>query len=97
LFPSAWHQSVVIPIPKPGKDTENPNNYRPIALTSCLSKTLERIINNRLMWCLEKISYCLPFKMVSGKNKNTIDHLVRFESYLKEAAVKNLHTVAIFF
>jgi len=35
--------------------------------------------------------------MVSGKNKNTIDHLVRFESYLKEAAVKNLHTVAIFF
>ena len=54
LFPSTWHQSIVIPIAKRGKDTENPNNYRPIALTSCLSRTLECIINNGLMWYLEK-------------------------------------------
>jgi len=35
-FPPSWHISTVIPIPKPAKDASDPNNYRPIALTSCL-------------------------------------------------------------
>ena len=39
----------MIPIPKPGKDPTNPTNYRPIALTSCM----ERMINRRLVWYLE--------------------------------------------
>ena len=43
----------VIPIPKPGKDHSGPGNFRPIALTSCLCKTMERMINARLMWSLE--------------------------------------------
>ena len=44
-FPSSWKEALVIPIPKPGKDSSDPNNYRPIALTSCLCKTLERMVN----------------------------------------------------
>ena len=35
--------------------------------------------------------------MVSIKNRSTIDHLVPFVSLLREASIKNLHTVAIFF
>ena len=31
-FPTEWREATIIPIPKPGKDTTNPNNYRPIAL-----------------------------------------------------------------
>ena len=38
---------------KPGKDSVEPNNYITIALTSCLCKTLERMINKRLTWFLE--------------------------------------------
>ena len=40
------------PIPKPGKDDTDPSNYRPIVLTSCLYKTLEHMINTRLIWFL---------------------------------------------
>jgi hypothetical protein len=40
--------SVVISIPKPGKDPSNPSNYRPISLLSCISKVFERIILKRL-------------------------------------------------
>ena len=47
-FPDYWQYATIIPIPKPGKDPAEPNNYRPIALTSCLCKTLERMINKRL-------------------------------------------------
>ena len=49
-FPEDWTYATIIPIPKPGKDPAEPNNYRPIALTSCLCKTLERMINKRPTW-----------------------------------------------
>ena len=52
-FPASWRKAIVVPIPKPGKDHSDPNNYRPIALTSCLCKTMERMINNRFLWKLE--------------------------------------------
>ena len=45
VFPDSWRLATVIPIPKQGKDHAEPTNYRPIALTSCLCKTLERMIN----------------------------------------------------
>ena len=48
-FPSDWRKAIVIPIPKPGKDPTNPTNYRPIALTRCICKTMERMINRRLV------------------------------------------------
>ena len=52
--PACWKEATVIPIPKPGKDAKNPSNYRPISLTSCLCKTMERMINKRLVWFLGK-------------------------------------------
>ena len=44
-FPTSWKQATIIPIHKPEKDNTDPSNYRPIALISCLCKTLERMIN----------------------------------------------------
>ncbi|GBN23791.1 hypothetical protein AVEN_104399-1 [Araneus ventricosus] len=53
-YPSQWHEAIVNPILKPGKESSNRLNYRPIALTSCLCKTFERIVNARLVFELEK-------------------------------------------
>ena len=41
-FPESWREALIISIPKPGKDNFNPLNYRPIALTSCICKTVEK-------------------------------------------------------
>ena len=49
-FPPSWREAVVVPILKPGKDHLDPGIFRPIALTSCLCKTMERKINARLMF-----------------------------------------------
>ena len=38
---------------KPGKDNCEPSSYRHIALISCVCKTMEKIINARLVWFLE--------------------------------------------
>ncbi|GFU50733.1 probable RNA-directed DNA polymerase from transposon X-element [Trichonephila clavipes] len=50
VYPTQWQEAIVIPILKPGKDPKNPLSYRPIALTSCLCKTLERMVNARLVY-----------------------------------------------
>ena len=46
-FPTSWKQAHVFPIPKTG-DKSNPLNYRPIAITSIISKTMETIITKQL-------------------------------------------------
>ena len=61
-IPESWELSTVIPVPNPGKDHTEPTNYRPIALPSCLCKTLERIINTRLVWYLESNNLISPVK-----------------------------------
>ena len=46
IFPPSWKEATIVAIPKPGKDSSDPNNYRPIALTSCLCKMMEMMVNN---------------------------------------------------
>ena len=47
-FPSCWKFAHIQPVPKKG-DRSNPSNYRPIALTSCLSKAFESILNRKIL------------------------------------------------
>lgn len=58
--PQAWREAIMIPLLKSGKDSSNASNYRPISLTSCLCKTMERIINHRLQWYIESENILMP-------------------------------------
>ena len=49
-FPSIWKTSSIIPIHKMGKPLDSPASFRPISLTSCVSKLFERIILSRLLF-----------------------------------------------
>jgi Reverse transcriptase (RNA-dependent DNA polymerase) len=97
-FLSLWHEATVIPIPKPGKDHSDPTNYRPkIAVTSCLCKTFERIINNRLVRYLETNNVISELQSGFRKQRSTIDQHVRFETFIREAFVRQEHVVSLFF
>ncbi|KAM7289011.1 uncharacterized protein ISCGN_029148 [Ixodes scapularis] len=52
-LPEEWKHSSVVPIPKPGKDKGSITNYRPISLTSCTCKVMERMVLKRIEWFLE--------------------------------------------
>ena len=41
-FPQEWKEAFIVAIPKPNKDHTKPENYRPIALTSCVCKILKK-------------------------------------------------------
>ena len=58
-FPSCWKPTTIIPIHKPGKPTSSPSSFRPISLTSCISKLFERLILSRLTFHLQS-NHLLP-------------------------------------
>ena len=94
--PVVWREAIVIPIPKPNKDKINPINYRPIALTSCLCKVLERLVNNRLSWYLERNNIISPSQNGFRHRRNCIDHVVKLETHVREAFLNKYHIIAIF-
>lgn len=59
-LPSSWKTAFVIPIPKNTKSAHDVEHYRPIALTSCLAKIMERLVNRRLMEHLDNSRYLDP-------------------------------------
>ena len=95
-FLPSWREAVVIPIPKPDEDHSDPGNFRPVVLTSCLCKTVERMINARLMWSLESQGLLSKKQCDFRKSHYTLDHLVR-ETFIRNAFVKKEHVLTIFF
>lgn len=51
-LPVGWKEAIIIPIKKPGKNITNPDSYRPIALTSHVCKTMEKMITERITYYL---------------------------------------------
>lgn len=96
-FPDEWHLANLIPIPKPGKDPSNPANVRPIALTSCICKLMERMVVSRLNSYLESKNLLTPLQSGFRKGRSTYDHLVRLETWAREAFLNKHHLVAVFF
>lgn len=47
-FPSDWKIGKVIALPKPGKNHQLPNSYRPITLLPVIGKMFERIVLDRM-------------------------------------------------
>ena len=72
ILPDSWKEAIIIPIPKPGKDSTNPANYRCIALTSCICKTMERMVNDRLVWFLEKNKLIAAVESGFRKQRGTL-------------------------
>ena len=95
--PSDWRKAIAIPIPKPGNCPANPTSYRPIALTSCICKTVERMINRRLVWYLESHNLLTNVQCGFRSKRSTVDHLVRFEMFCRYAFIHNQPLVLVFF
>ena len=85
-FPFDWRKAIVIPIPKPGKDPTNATSYRPIDMTSCICKTMERMINRRLVWYLESHNLLTNVQCGFRSRRSTVDHIVRFETFFLQGS-----------
>ena len=96
-YPDSWTLSLIIPILKPGRDPLLPSNYRPIALTSCLGKIMERMVNSRLTWFLEHNNLLCEAQSGFRTNRSTTDNLVKLDSAIRQSLSRRHHFIAVFF
>ncbi|KAK2724151.1 hypothetical protein QYM36_000869 [Artemia franciscana] len=92
--PLLWKKAAIIPILKPQKDPTSPKSYRPIALTSCLCKLMERLIKKIVLPEIEKVVQ--PEQLGFLPQSSTIDCLVRLEYQIKQGFCLGKETLAVF-
>lgn len=96
-LPRQWKTATVLAFPKPGKPPSEPSSYRPIALSSCIGKLLEKIANGRLVRHLEANDLITPEQYGFRRNRGTVDALVRLQNHMQDSRRKGEHTICIFF
>ena len=74
--PSAWKTSTIIPLLKAGKPSSSPASYRPISLTSCVSKLFEKMILARLLFHLEANNILSPAQAGFRPGRSTVDQVL---------------------
>ena len=74
IYTSSWKYVLVQPVPKKG-ERSNPSNYRPIALTSTISKVFEILLNTHILRHLESHSLLSDHQYGFRKARSTGDIL----------------------
>jgi hypothetical protein len=85
-----------IPIHKTGKNPSDPLSYRPISLASNLNKIMEKMVNNRLQWYLERQTIIPIDQSGFRKNRNTMEQCIRLENDIQKPFVNKYITVGVF-
>ena len=97
LYPSEWKNDLLGPLHKSG-DKSDPNNFRGIAVSSCLGKLFNTLLRNRLeRKCSSQTQ--LSVEQISGKvGARTADHILVFHHILnKYVKNSNISVYACYF
>ena len=95
-IPKVWKNAVISPILKKGKSPDDLGSYRPISITSCLGKLMERMINFRLYWWLETSKSLSDNQAGFRSGFRTEDQLFRLSQRILDGFQKKHHTTAVF-
>jgi hypothetical protein len=90
IYIEEWSTFVVCPILKKNKDASDAKSYRPIALSSTITKTYERLIKNRLDWWLEHNKLLPKFQHGYRKGQSSLENLTRLTTDIQLSYSNNM-------
>lgn len=93
MFPSLWRLSIIIPLKKPDQPTTSPKSYRPISLTCTMCKVMEKMINKRLIWYLDKYNILSEDQSGFRRHRSTKDNLITLQTHISNALNKKQQTI----
>ena len=73
-FPSIWKQAYISTLHKKGSK-QDPANYRPLSITSCLGKVFTGTLNDRLMAFMIRKNIAHPFQGAFTRGRWGTDHI----------------------
>ncbi|GFS49551.1 probable RNA-directed DNA polymerase from transposon BS [Trichonephila clavipes] len=94
--PAIWKKAIVVLIPEKNKPLDDSNSYRPISLTSILSKVMERMITSRLDWYLETNNLLTSSQAGFRKCQSTNQQVVFLGQSIKDALDQRHSALALF-
>ena len=97
VLPKGWKIAIVLAIQKLNKDPHYTSSYRPIALTSCVCKLMEKMVNSRLGWHLEAHNLLSPVQFGFRKNRSTLDPLLRLSNQIQQGFANQCQIIGVFF
>lgn len=94
--PRDWKTSSIIPILKQGKSPLDLSSFRPVALSSCVGKIMERMIHTRLEWYLEQ--YDIYPEVMAGfrRGRNSLDNIIDLTTSIEKQKKSRRITTAVF-
>lgn len=81
---------------KAGKDKSDPSSYSFIALSNCSAKILEKMVNTRLIWFLEKNKILSKGQAGFRRGMSTDDHIAFLNDLITKTLAVSQHLVAVF-
>jgi ribonuclease HI len=93
--PQAWRDATIIPLLKAGKPADRVDSFRPVSLTSCVAKCLERMIANRLQFLSETRGWWSTEQAGFRKFRSCEDQVLRLTQSISDGfqQTKPLRTV----
>ena len=82
--PQVWRNAVIIPLLKLGKPSSALSSYRPISLTSCLVKTFERMIADRLYDLVESQNILSNLQAGFRRNLSCEDQILKMTQLIED-------------
>ena len=84
-------------IPKKENKSSSPSDYRPISLTSCVGKLVERIVKARLYSFLEGKNLIVKEQSGFRNKRGTADNLISMTQKIKECLNRKKKALGIYF
>ena len=90
--PQVWRNAIIIPLLKAGKSPSAIESFRPVSLTSCAVKIMERMVAERLTRLAEKLGLFNKLQAGFRKGRSCEDQILRIVQAIEDGfQQKKLH------